>query len=389
MSGVIADGEGKVLTQEDLIEAMDRLERTLSNVPKVDTFHFNGERVSDWLDLVEQALVRLSDAVKFQRILKCVLHGHHQELEKVINATNGSWARFKDGMQRKYRLGDGLLTTTDFEAMNRDDFTTVGAFVQEFKKKARKVPGISKEAQCAIFLGLFTASEASELTIRGGGSAKLTWATIEKGVEEESLDQVEQHQMRLQKRKRKEWDVTASGTSGVKRIVIDVLAELGYGKDVVIQKKVVTVIQGKRKVPVIEKDVQEEWEEEESVPQHLSKALRKQRNLTQGGQGSGKGQAHQAVVIASPKASAPSSSAGPSQATVPPFGQWPWPMFNAFVPWGIPASSGQMIPYAGFQASMMPPSYPAAQAQPMVRPPSPAPNSQGSVAGRSNQSQGN
>ncbi|GBG65628.1 hypothetical protein CBR_g51511 [Chara braunii] len=148
-----------------------------------------------------------------------------------MNAANGSWARFRDGIQRKYRLGDGLLTTTNLEAMNKDDFTTIGTFVQEFKKMARKVHGISEEAQCAIFLGLLTASEASELTSHGGGNAKLTWATIDKGVEDGSLDQVEQHQMRLQRRKRKERGTTASGTPGVKRIVTDVLAELGYGKD--------------------------------------------------------------------------------------------------------------------------------------------------------------
>ncbi|GBG83996.1 hypothetical protein CBR_g37869 [Chara braunii] len=115
--------------------------------------------------------------------------------------------------------------------MSRDDFTTVGAFVQEFKKKARKVHGISEEAQCAIFLGLLTAAEAAELTIHGGGSEKLTWATVDKGVAEGSLNEVEQHQMRLQRRKRKERDATVSGTPGVRRIVTDVLAELGYGKD--------------------------------------------------------------------------------------------------------------------------------------------------------------
>ncbi|GBG64713.1 hypothetical protein CBR_g46256 [Chara braunii] len=217
MSGPIANGEGKVLTLEDLIEAMNKQERTPSNVPKVNTFHFNGERVSDWLDLVEQALVGLSDAVKFQRIMKYVLHIHHQEVEKVINAANGSWARFKDGMQRKYRL-DGMLTTADLEAMNRDDFTTVGGFVQEIKKKARKVHGISEESQCAIFLGLLTVEEAAELTSHGGGSEKLTWATIDKGVAEGSLDEVEQYQMRLQRRKRKERDATASGTPGIEEL---------------------------------------------------------------------------------------------------------------------------------------------------------------------------
>ncbi|GBG73899.1 hypothetical protein CBR_g17614 [Chara braunii] len=67
-SGLV-DGTGKVLILKDLIAAIERHEKTLSNVPKVDTFHFSGERVSDWLDLVEQALVGLSDAIKFQRIL--------------------------------------------------------------------------------------------------------------------------------------------------------------------------------------------------------------------------------------------------------------------------------------------------------------------------------
>ncbi|GBG92505.1 hypothetical protein CBR_g55778 [Chara braunii] len=195
MSGGIGDSSGKVLTLDDLIEAMDKRERTPSNVPKVDTFHFKGEQVSDWLDLVEQALVGLTDTVKFQRIMRYVLHGHHQEVQKVVDDANDNWAKFREGMQRNYRLGDGLLTTADLEAMNKDDFTTIGAFLQEFKKRVRKVHGILEEAQCAIFLGLLTASEASELTSHGGGNAKLTWAAIDKGVEDESLDQVEQHQV--------------------------------------------------------------------------------------------------------------------------------------------------------------------------------------------------
>ncbi|GBG73228.1 hypothetical protein CBR_g12945 [Chara braunii] len=259
----VVDGVGKVLIIDALVEALDKRERLQSNVPKVNIFHFNGERVSQWLKLVEQALVGLLDAVKFQRILKYVLHGYHQEVDKVITA-NDSWARFKDGMQRKYRLGDGLLTTVDLEVVNRDDFTTVGTFVQEFKKKARKVPRILKEAQCAMFLGLFTASEASELTSHGGESAQLTWVTIDKGLEEGSLNQVEQYQIRQQRWERKERNATSSGTPGMKTIVTDVLVELGYGKDAVVQKKVVATIQGKGKEPMVEEVVQEEWEEEES-----------------------------------------------------------------------------------------------------------------------------
>ncbi|GBG80596.1 hypothetical protein CBR_g31055 [Chara braunii] len=283
--GSTSGGPRKGLTLDDLIVVIDRHERNPSNIPKVDIFHFCGERVSEWLERVEQALVGRSDVVNFQRILQYVLHSYHQEVKKVIDAAQGSWERFKEGMQRKYRLRDGPLTTTDLEAMNKEDFTTIGAFVQEFKKRARKVHGISEEAQCAIFLGLLTASEAVELTRHGGGSTKLTRATIDKGVEVGCLDQVEQRQVRLQRQKRKERDATAFGTPGVKRIVADVLAQLGYATESVVQKRVVTGVQVKGKKPVIEEVLQKElWKKEEPVPQHLTKAQRKLRNLAQGGQ---------------------------------------------------------------------------------------------------------
>ncbi|GBG91439.1 hypothetical protein CBR_g52394 [Chara braunii] len=276
------DSAGRVLTLEDLIAALDRHERTPSNVPKVETFHFDGERVSVWLDLVDQAMVGLSDEVKFQRIMTYVLHRHHQEVQKVVDVAHGSWARFMESMLRKYRLGDGLLTISDLEGMNKDDFTMIGAFVQEFKKKARKVHGISEERQCAIFLGLLTGSEAAELTSHGAGSAKLTWATIDRGVEDGSLDHVEQHQMRLQRRKRKERDATASGTPRVKRIVTDVLAALGYGQDAEVQKKAVAVVQGRGKEVGDKGAGQEDYGGEETGSQILTKAQRKQHNLLLG-----------------------------------------------------------------------------------------------------------
>ncbi|GBG61381.1 hypothetical protein CBR_g20412 [Chara braunii] len=326
-------GPKKGLTLDELIAAIDRHERNPSNIPKVETFHFCGERVSEWLERVEQALVGRSDVVKFQCILQYVLHSYHQEVKKVIDAAQSSWERFKEGMQRKYHLGDGLLTTADLEAMNKEDFTTIGAFVQEFKKRARKV---------------------------------------------------EQRQVRLQRQKRKETDATASGTPGVTRIVTDVLAQLGYATKPVVQRRVVTAVQVKGKERVIEEVVQEElWEEEESVPQGLTKAQRKVRNLAQGGQGSGKAQAPQALTATLLNVAAPSSSTGPSQGGAPSYGQWSWSVINAIVLWGSPP------PVAGPQTSMPPPIYPAAQAQPVAPPPSPAPSSQGSVAGGGNQGQGN
>ncbi|GBG62422.1 hypothetical protein CBR_g30375 [Chara braunii] len=239
----MADSGKRLVTLNDLIDALDKRERAPSNVPKVETFHFKGDRVSDWLDLTEQALVGLSDEINLQRVLRYVLHSHHREVRKVVDASGGSWTKFGDLMRRKYRLGDGLLTMADLEAMNKEDFSTIGAFMHGFKKKARKVHGILEEAKCATFLGLLTGSEAAELTKHGEGSEKLTWATIDKGVEEGSLDQVEQHQMRLQRRKRKERDATASGTPGVKRIVTDVLAALGYDSEAELQKRGVAAAQ--------------------------------------------------------------------------------------------------------------------------------------------------
>ncbi|GBG69448.1 hypothetical protein CBR_g4143 [Chara braunii] len=182
-------------------------------------------------------------------------------------------------MQKKYRLGDGLLSMADLEAMNKDDFSTIGAFVHEFKRKARKVHGISEETLCAIFLGLLTGSEASELTSHGGGNEKLTWATIDKGVEEGSLDQVEQHQVRLQRCKRKERDATASRTPGVKRIVTDVWATLGYDNEAEVQKRGVTVAQGGASGAVEEEARREDYGGEETGSQILTKAQRKHRNL--------------------------------------------------------------------------------------------------------------
>ncbi|GBG91445.1 hypothetical protein CBR_g52400 [Chara braunii] len=264
-------------------------------------------------------------------------------------------------------------------------------------KSLRKRQGISEEAQCAILLGLLTASEASELTSHGGGSATLTCTTIDKGVEDGSLDQVEQHQMRLQRRKRKERDATASGTPGVKRIVTDVLAELGYDKDAEVQKKVVTVVQGHVSEVVDEETGHEDYGGEETGSQVLTKAQHKQRNLLTGGQGSGKGQIPQTIVVPPATAGSASMSAGPSLMGPPAtYGHWlpcypmvPWPPYNQCNSWGGgQVSPGPMVPYSGPLASAGPPSFPAAQGQFVAQPPPSQQVSQASVAGGGNQGQG-
>ncbi|GBG91612.1 hypothetical protein CBR_g52646 [Chara braunii] len=285
----------------------------------------------------------------------------------------------------------------DLEAMNKDDFSTIGAFVHEFKRKARKVHGISEEMQCAIFLGLLTGLEASEMTGHRGGNEKLTWATIDKGVEEGSLDQVEQHQVRPQRRKRKERDATTSGTPGVKRIVMDVLAALGYDNEAEVQKRGVAVAQGPTSGAVEEEARREDYDGEETGSQILTKAQRKQRNLQVGGQGSRKGQAPQAVASPPPAATTTSATAGPSCMGPPPAcGHWmphcqhaPWPSCNHCTSCGgSQTHSGQMVPYAGPTASMGPPSYPVNQGQFVAQPPPSQQASQASVVGGGNQGQG-
>ncbi|GBG85809.1 hypothetical protein CBR_g40619 [Chara braunii] len=351
-------GGGNKITLDDLVKALDRRDLARGSVPKVKTFLFKGERVSDWLELVEQAMVGVADVVKFQRIL--VYHGLHEEVKKVIAASNDGWSRFKDGMQRKYQLGDGLLTAAELEALNRNDYTTVGALAEDFKKKARKVPGISKEEQCAIFLGLFKSMEAQELTSKGGGGEKLTWATIDKGVQEGDLNEVHQFQMRQHRKKRKERDAGTTRAPDMKNVVSDVLSELGISKDQIEQRKVVTIVQGWGKEGVGEEVGQENYGKEETGSQTLTKAQCQQRNLLLGGQGSGKAQIPQAI-----------------------------PMCNPYNSWGGgQVSSGQMVPYSGSPASAGPPSFPAAQGQFAAQPPPTQQASQASMVGRGNQGQG-
>ncbi|GBG83931.1 hypothetical protein CBR_g37802 [Chara braunii] len=183
MLEVMADGGRRLVTLDDLIDALDKRERAPSNVPKIGTFHFKGDRVSDWLDLTEQALVGLSDEVKLQGVL--------------------SWIKFGDLMRRKYGLGDDLLTMDDLEAMNKEDLSTIGAFVHEFTKKARKVHGISEEAQCATFLGLLMGLDAAKLTKHGEGSEKLTWEEEEEGDDEEDERLRQEEDRRAEQRAKK------------------------------------------------------------------------------------------------------------------------------------------------------------------------------------------
>ncbi|GBG67157.1 hypothetical protein CBR_g81582 [Chara braunii] len=108
---------------------------------------------------------------------------------KVAADPNGEWAKLKEEMQRRFKLGDGLLTKEDLDMLRRDEFSTMGAFAMTFEKMAKKVPGLAEEEQCVTFLGHFKNWEASSLTKKAAPRKKLTWAAIKEGVKEGELDQ--------------------------------------------------------------------------------------------------------------------------------------------------------------------------------------------------------
>uniref|UniRef100_A0A388KGF7 Integrase zinc-binding domain-containing protein n=1 Tax=Chara braunii TaxID=69332 RepID=A0A388KGF7_CHABU len=150
---------------------------------------------------------------------------------KVAADANGEWAKFKEEMQRRFKLGDGVLTKEDLEMLRRDEFSTVGAFATAFEKMAKKVPGLAEEEQCATFLGHFKNWEGSSLTKKVASGKKRTWAAIKEGVMDGELDQVDIFQMRQARKKRKALDATTSDGRDFKKIVEDAVAQLDAAKE--------------------------------------------------------------------------------------------------------------------------------------------------------------
>ncbi|GBG78623.1 hypothetical protein CBR_g27849 [Chara braunii] len=139
-------------TPEDFVKAIEKRELARLQVSKVDIFLFEGKRVSKWLELLEQITGEASDGDKFKFLPRYVWWEIWPEIMKVAAGARGDWAKFKGEMQRRFKLGDGLLTKADLKMLQRDEFTTVGAFATAFEKMARKVPGMAEEEQCATIL---------------------------------------------------------------------------------------------------------------------------------------------------------------------------------------------------------------------------------------------
>ncbi|GBG79658.1 hypothetical protein CBR_g29806 [Chara braunii] len=178
-----ADGieRGPAATPKDFVKALEKRELARLQVPKIDFFHFEGERVSKWLELLEQITAEVPEAVKFKYLPRYIWWEIRPEIMKVVAGAGGDWAKFKAEMQRRFKLGYGLLTKTDLEMIQRDESSTVGAFATAFEKMAKKVPGLAEEEQCGTFLGHFKNWETSSLTKKAAPGKKLTWAAIKEG----------------------------------------------------------------------------------------------------------------------------------------------------------------------------------------------------------------
>ncbi|GBG78226.1 hypothetical protein CBR_g26260 [Chara braunii] len=295
-----ADGAGqRSVTLGQLVALLDGRAVTRSNIPKVRIFHFKGDKVSEWLELLEQITDEMTEEEKFRQISKYVWWEMRPEVIRVATEAARSWGNFKAEMQRRYQLGDGLLTTEDLERLERSDFTMVGAFATTFEKMARKVPGLAEESQCAIFLSNFTECESVSLTRRGAIGRKLTWETVKQSLEDGELDQVYKFQMKQQRQKRKARLVTEGASINLQQLISDGISKYQADQQKAVGNRVLTVTQPQAKATkkVVEQ-VEDDDDDEEEEPVKLAKSQRKARNQAAGGQGSGNNVGVQAAAPA-------------------------------------------------------------------------------------------
>ncbi|GBG89335.1 hypothetical protein CBR_g49045 [Chara braunii] len=320
-----ANGAGqRPVTLGQLVTLLDGRAVTRSNIPKVQIFHFKGEKVSEWLELLEQITDEMTEEEKFCRISKYVWWVMRPKVMRVAAEAASNWGNFKAEMERRYQLGDGLLTTEDLERLERSDFMTVGAFATAFEKMARKVPGLAEESQCAILLSNFTECESVSLTRRGAIGRKLTWETVKQSLADGELDQVYQFQMKQQWQKRKTRVVIEGADINLQLLIADGIAKYQADQQKAIGKQVLTVTQSQaralKKGKVVEQV--EDDDEDEEEPTKLMKSQRKARNQAAGGQGSGKNAGVQATAPAQVNTNLASTSGAPPQGPVP-LGPWP------------------------------------------------------------------
>ncbi|GBG65367.1 hypothetical protein CBR_g50728 [Chara braunii] len=312
------------VTFGQLVALLDGRAVTRSNIPKVSIFHFKGDKVSEWLELLEKITDEMTEEEKFRQISKYVWWEIRPEVMLVATEAAGNWGNFKAEMQRRYQLGDGLLTTEDLERLERSDFTTVGAFATAFEKMARKVPGLAEESQCAIFLSNFTECDSVSLTKRGAIGRKLTWETVKQSLADGELDQARV--------------VTEGEGINLQQLIADGIAKYQADQQKVAGKQVLTLTQPQAKAAkkVVEQ-MGDDDDDEEEEPVKLIKSQRKVRNQFLGGQGSGKNTGVQVVAPAQVNVNQASTSAAPPQGPAS-VGPWPgtippvWPGYRPYGP---------------------------------------------------------
>ncbi|GBG61946.1 hypothetical protein CBR_g26109 [Chara braunii] len=297
MGEASANGDPPI-TAAEIAKLLEKRTIKRSNIPRIDIFPFKGDRVTHWLEVLEQIFNQLTPAEKFAQLFEYVWWECTSDVEEVVKKSNNDWAEFKRGMQKTFKLGDGMLTIDHLYNMNRDDFTTIRAFANTFEKTAERVPRLSEEMQCVIFLGKFSGYEAMELTRGGAAGRKTTWDTIKRNIAAGNMDQVFHHQIKVERKKRKAVG-TLQGTDSILRgMLSNMTNEIKELRERVTSSKVLTVTQpsGKRR----KEGGDGEEEAKEGEPEGMSKLTKNQRkakNIAIGGQGSGKGQVTQQAIV--------------------------------------------------------------------------------------------
>ncbi|GBG86863.1 hypothetical protein CBR_g42146 [Chara braunii] len=199
---------GPAATPADFVKTVEKKKLARLQVPKIDIFLFEGERVSKWLELLEQVTAEVPEEDKFKFLPRFIWGETRPEVMKVVAGAGGDWAKFKAEMQRRFKLGDGLLTKTDLEMLQRDEFSTVGAFATTFEKMAKKVPGFVLRVDSTALVGSFKNLALSDPTIarwltyiwmfdfeleripgnknRANGLSRVDWDKSNKGVIEDT-----------------------------------------------------------------------------------------------------------------------------------------------------------------------------------------------------------
>ncbi|GBG84694.1 hypothetical protein CBR_g39070 [Chara braunii] len=137
---------------------------------------------------------------------------------------------------------------------------------------AERVPRLSEEMQCIIFSGKFLGYEAMVLTRGGAPGRKTSWEMIKRNLASGDLDEVFHHQVKMDRKKRKEVSAIQGADLALGGVLSSVVFQLKEMKEQMAPGKVMAVgqVTNKRRISSRDKDtnkdkVKVEAEEEEIV----------------------------------------------------------------------------------------------------------------------------